>query len=93
MNFLELRDAPATYENIAKILGYPTIEVNPDQRGKQCSNCGSHEHTCESCKLSKMDQLLEMFGQNFCYDPTPNAVQKKKKIIVAELYEKKDNQS
>ncbi|KAK8881790.1 hypothetical protein M9Y10_044426 [Tritrichomonas musculus] len=86
MNFLELCDAPATYENIAQILGYPTIEVNPEQRGKQCSNCGSHEHTYESCKLPKMDQLLEMFGQN-SYDSTPNAVQAKKKIV-SELYQK-----
>ena len=92
MNFLELRDAPATYENIAKILGYPKIEVNPDQRGKECSNCGSHEHTYENCPIPKMDQLLEKFGQNDCYDPTPNAVQKKKKIV-AELYSKKDDKS
>lgn len=81
----ELKDAPNTYESISKVLGYPTIEVDPSKRGKQCANCGSHDHTCDSCNLPKMDQLLEMFGQNDCYDPTPNAVSKKKKIV-AEIY-------
>lgn len=90
MQSYELKDAPNTYESISKILGYPSIEVNPGKRGNQCANCGSHEHTCESCKLPKMDQLLEMFGQNVCYDPTPNAVQTKKNIV-ADLYSKKDN--
>lgn len=86
MQIHELRDAPNTYESISKILGYPLIEVNPDQRGTQCANCGSHSHRIENCKIPRMDQLLEMFGQNICYDQTPDAVQIKKKMV-ADLYQ------
>ena len=83
MQFSELFEGPATYETVAKILGYPEVDVNPEQRGTQCSNCGSHDHTYEDCKLPKMDELLLSFGSS-CYDVTPAAVEAKR-IFVSEL--------
>lgn len=86
MQFSELREAPNTDESIAQILGYPTIVIAPEERGKECTNCGANDHTFEECKLPKMDELIEMFGPNICYDSAPKAVETKKKII-EDLYQ------
>jgi hypothetical protein len=82
----DLHELDPTDENMIRVLGHPTISVNPSQRNEvpECTNCGRKSHTCENCPLPKMDQLLERFGTE-CYDINAAAVESKKKII-ADLY-------
>ena len=82
-----LAKLPSTYENTSQLLGHPKIEVNSELRGIQCSNCGAKNHTFKDCTLPNMDKLLDLFGNELCYDSSPAAVEKKNNIV-KELFSK-----
>jgi ribosomal protein S27AE len=83
MDDYDLRTVEPTDENIIRLLGHPTISINPLQRREnpECPNCGRN-HVLADCRLPHMEALLQRFGPQ-CLDTNTEAVEAKLKILVA----------